>query len=475
MNSISVKKICEVTGGTLLNTGSEEEIQNLLLTEINKVILNSKETVPGSLFVPIIGEKTDAHDYIADAYNNGARVTFTSRDIIPSGTEGMAFIRVNDTKDALQALGAYYRSCFKGKVIGITGSVGKTTTKEMVAAALSAGSKVLKTSGNRNSQLGVPLMMFELTDEFDTAVFEMGMSEFGEMERLAKVASPKWAVMTNIGVAHIAQLHTQENIRSEKLKITDSFDAEGGKLFINGEDELLLGVRPILPKDKKIDVITFGLSDKCDYYADGILTIGETTEFDFRVTATGESEHVSIPVIGKHNVIDAVVAMAVAKEMGIEPVKSGKMLGVYSPMNMRGRIENINGVILIDDTYNASPDSMRSGLDMVSGMNVNGRKTVVFADVLELGEFSAKCHFDVGEYAASKKIDRLVTIGAEARHIAEGAVKDGAAFDVCSYDSRDGVYENELKKLKAGDVVYMKGSRGMRLDLLAQELRDSLK
>ncbi len=470
MNSISVKKICEITGGKLLN-GQDIKLQDI---EVDKVVLSSKEAVSGSLFVPVIGEKTDAHDFIKDAYDHGTRVTFTSRDTVAAETEGMAYIRVNDTKDALQALGAYYRSCFKGKVIGITGSVGKTTTKEMVAAALSAGFKVLKTSGNKNSQLGVPLMMFELTDEYDMAVFEMGMSEFGEMERLAKIASPKWAVMTNIGVAHIAQLHTQENIRSEKLRITDSFDEEGGKLFVNGEDELLKNVSPLLPKDKKIQVITFGLSNNCDYYADRISTVGETTEFIFCETKTGDVEHVSIPVIGNHNVIDAVAAMAVSKEMGISPEQSKKMLGVYSPMNMRGRIENIKGVILVDDTYNASPDSMKSGLDMVSNIPAKGRKTVVFADVLELGEFSEKCHFEVGEYAAAKNIDRLVTIGTEARHIAEGAKAGGASFEICSYDSREGVFGKELSSLQPGDVVYMKGSRGMRLDLLAQELRESM-
>lgn len=473
MNSISVEKICEVTCGKLLNAG--ENKAELLTLTVDRVVLNSGEACTGSLFVPIIGEKTDAHNFIADAYNHGSRVTFTSRDTVSDGTEGMAYIRVNDTKEALQALGTYYRQCFKGKVIGITGSVGKTTTKEMIATALSAGFKVLKTSGNKNSQLGVPLMMLELTDEYDMAVFEMGMSEFGEMERLAKIAAPEWAVMTNIGVAHIAQLHSQENIRSEKLRITDSFAKEGGKLFVNGEDALLKDVSPLLPKDKKIKVITFGLSNKCDYYADRISTVGETTEFLFCVTSTGDATHVSIPVIGNHNVIDAVAAMAVAKEMGIEPSKSGNMLGVYSPMNMRGRIENINGIVLIDDTYNASPDSMKSGLDMVSNMQVKGAKTVVFADVLELGEFSEKCHFEVGEYAASKKIDRLITIGAEARHIAEGAKAAGASFEIVSYDKRDNVFENELKSLKSGDAVYMKGSRGMRLDLLSQELRDSIK
>ncbi|MBP5184067.1 MAG: UDP-N-acetylmuramoyl-tripeptide--D-alanyl-D-alanine ligase [Lachnospiraceae bacterium] len=472
MNSISVKQICDITGGHVLSDGMKLTAADACNVIVSSVVTNSKEGGEGALFVPLIGEHTDAHDYIPDAYERGSRVCFTSREKRLPGTSDMVYIKVDDTKKALQDLGIYYRNMFGGTVFGITGSVGKTTTKEMVAQTLSASYNVLKTSGNKNSQIGVPLMMLELTNDKEYAVIELGMSDFGEMARLAQIAKPTCGLITNIGVSHIGNLGSKENIRSEKLRITDSFPAEGGVLFVNGEDEMLKDVGSLLPAGKKIEIKTFGLTDTCDYYAENIRTAGEYSDFTFVDRSTGEKEQVTLPVIGNHNILDAVAAIGVAKSLGIEPAKSKRMMEVYRPMNMRGHIENVGDVVLIDDTYNASPDSMKSGLDMVEGIAKTGKKIVVLADVLELGAFSKDIHTEIGTYAATKNIDKLICIGTEAIYIAEGARAAGAGFEIKTYPTNDGVFEEQLDGLTRGDVVYMKGSRGMHLDLLAERLRN---
>lgn len=473
MNSVSVKDICKFTDGSLLYNEAVMSRADAEALMVDSVIIDSRQGAEHTLFVPFIGERHDAHDFIADTYRLGTRVCFTSRKRMEAKTDGMVYICVEDTLEALQKLGTAFRKRFHGKVIGITGSVGKTTTKEMVALAMSDKAKVLKTFGNRNGQIGVPLMMLELDDDTDVAVIEMGMSLPGEMKILAQIAQPDMALMTNIGVAHIGQLGSQENILKEKLNICSCFGKEGGVLLVNGEDEWLNRVEEYLPKDKKIKVVRFGLSNNSDYYADAVQGAECSTDFMFSVKNGDDKVNVSLPVLGMHNVIDAVSALAVAKEAGKDVIMAKKLLASYEPMASRGRLEQVGGLLLIDDTYNASPDSMRSGLDMVESLKTSGKKLVVLADVLELGKLSETCHREVGAYAAGKKIDCLVTIGTEARYIAEEAqaVLNGDGIQIVICESRDEAFEKTLSGLNTGDVVYMKGSHGMRLDLLAQQVR----
>lgn len=470
MNSISVKEICQHVEGTLLyqeNCLSCSAAENIM---IDAVIIDSRQGGERTLFVPFIGEKHDAHDFIPDVYQRGTRVCFTSRKQMEPGTDEMVYICVEDTLAALQKLGKAFRQKYHGKVIGITGSVGKTTTKEMIALAMSAGIQVLKTEGNRNGQIGVPLMMLELDDCYGVAVIEMGMSLPGEMEKLAEIVRPDMAVMTNIGVAHIGQLGSQENILKEKLNICSCFCKGSGVLLVNGEDEWLNRVEEYLPKDKTIKVVRFGLSKQADYYADEVKGSERCMEFQFCESASGERFPIRLPVLGMHNVIDAVSALAVAKEAGKDISSAIQLLATYEPLSSRGRLETLGSITLIDDTYNASPDSMKSGMDMVESIKTGGRKIVVLADVLELGALSKECHQQVGRYAAKKKIDCLITIGTEAKYIAEQARRDGLQVLVC--ETREEAFEQGLSALQDADVVYMKGSHGMRLDLLAQLVRD---
>ena len=498
MASFSVKEMATITGGSILQGNPEKTIC--------KISTNSKNGDHDTLFVPIVGERVDAHDFISDAYSQGMRVTLTSKGDIAPDTEGMAYLKVNHTVDALQRLGEYHRDHSSVPVIGITGSVGKTTTKEMIAAAFSS-KNVLKTIGNMNSQVGLPQMMLMLEENQDVGIIEMGMSEFGEMERIAKVAKPNMAIVTNIGVSHIGQLKTQENIRKEKLNIANYFTKDS-ILLLNGDDPLLREVyeeftlsdypaenekisSKILLSDqtresiKRAQVYTFGTSKNCTAYADQIRTDGETTTFVFHYKEGSKEERVeeiTLSVLGKHNILNALAALFFAILFGIEPKVAKVGLKEYKPIAMRGEIEKANGITIVDDTYNASPDSMKGAIHVLMDLPKENKKYIVFADILELGEHSKQCHYEVGEYLAKQcmqaakegrtaaVIDGVLTIGQEAQYILEGINANQDKIATLSFSDREAVYDYLKTNLKTGDAVLLKGSRGMKLDLIVKKL-----
>lgn len=449
---ITVGEAVRACGGTLL-CGNPETI-------LTSVSTDSRKITPGSLFVPIKGENTDAHDFITATFAAGAAATLTQEH--SQMDDAHAWIAVPDTLAALQQIAAAYRKKFQIPFVGITGSVGKTTTKEMVALALSAERNVMKTEGNQNSQVGLPLTMFRLCTEHQAAVVEMGMSNFGEMSRLAEIAAPDYAVMTNIGISHIQQLKTQQNILSEKLHITDRFH-EGSVLFLNGDDELLAGLRG----KTKFETVFYGTQPWCDYYAEDIQSESGTTSFTLR-TKEG-SRQITIPVLGMHNVLNALASLAVAKTLGVSVDHAAEKLANYRPLAMRQQIHTVNEITVIDDSYNASPDSMRSSLELLCSFH-SGKRVAVLADMLELGEYSQKAHFNVGVYAAKSGVDRLIAIGPESREIINGAKSVNPNLD-CSYFEQNGQAIELLQAtLTGGDAVLVKGSRGMHTDEIVKAL-----
>lgn len=459
---LSVKEITEATNGVLL---SGEEA-----TEITGACIDSRQVKTGDIFVPLIGEKVDGHRFMKQVLEGKAAASFTSSREAFEEIKGLnkAVILVEDTLKALQDMAAFYRSRFSLPVIGITGSVGKTTTKEMVAAALQTKLNVLKTEGNMNSQIGLALMMLKLKEEHQAAVIEMGMSNPGEMSNLARIARPEIAVMTNIGVSHIGQLGSKENIRAEKLHITDTFTEKKGRLFLNGEDPLLDQVA-----DTKGEQIFYGASENCTLRASEIETIGEETHFVFHYP--GGEEKIVLRVLGYHNVLNALAALGVAMEFGIAPAEAKKGLFEYQPIAMRGQIYEKNGYKIIDDTYNASPDSMKSGVHVLLEHKELSRRFAVLADVLELGEMSYQCHYEVGCYIAStesegRKIDELVTVGEEARAIAKGVMEHNAEIKVHSFATNAEVIAYLKENLRASDGCMIKGSRGMHTDEIVNAL-----
>lgn len=485
---ITVNDIVNVTGGRLLKGNGKTEI-NLFSTNSKEVpSLISKGNV---LFVPVMGERVDGHLFIASACEAGAKAFFIGEGhSLPEVSADKCAIEVDNTVKALQATAAWYRSGFNIPVIGVTGSVGKTTTKEMLAAALESSLKIHKTKGNMNSQIGLPLTLFGINEDDKAAVVEMGMSEFGEMEKIAAVAKPDFAVFTNVGSAHIGNLLTRDNIRKEKLRITDWF-TDKSVLFINSDDTLLkelmdenFSSRP--EKVKKI--VTFGTSDDADFYATSISVSGEGTDFVANYPVKGgnglkAAEHVHINAIGLHNVRNALAAIAIAYELGISPSVSKSGLEKYEQLSMRGNIIKAYGMTIIDDTYNASPDSMKSAIEamgaMRGGIEPIRRRIAVFADILELGDESEKEHKKVGEFIrdynkkdSAHRVNFLVTVGKDSKNIAYGATSDISETNPVtkSFDTNSEAAGYLRTILKTGDAILIKGSRGMYTEEIVNAL-----
>ncbi|MBS6862051.1 MAG: UDP-N-acetylmuramoyl-tripeptide--D-alanyl-D-alanine ligase [Clostridiales bacterium] len=430
-------------------------------TVITSVSTDSRKVTPGALFVPIRGERTDAHAYIPATFAAGAAATLTQNH--SEMQDNHVWIAVPDTVEALRRIAAAYRSRFNIPVIGVTGSVGKTTTKEMVALALSARWNTMKTEGNQNSQVGLPLTMFRLEPEHEVAVIEMGMSDFGEMGRLAQIARPQYAVMTNIGVSHIQQLGTQENILAEKLHITDAF-LPGSILFLNGDDPHLAGLRNMMPAVRKV---WFGMAPWCDYRAEQVERLGDGMRFT-AVSPFG-SLTVELPVPGVHNVRNALAGLAVTKELGGDLREAAEALASYRPLAMRQQIHRTQGgLTVIDDSYNASPDAIYSSLEVLGGFS--GRRVAVLADMLELGAIEKKAHEEVGLCAARGGVSLLVTVGERAKWIAEGAQSYRNPPECRSFATNEEAIAFLHNALKSGDVVLVKGSRGMRTDEIVKGL-----
>ena len=475
MKKMKLTEVAKAVNGQIIHGNSS--------LYISSVSTNSKDQGQATLFVPIIGEKHDAHNFIEDAYNHGGVACFTSRDDIYH--EGIACIKVEDTLVALQDLATYYRSKLSIPIIGITGSVGKTSTKEIVSSGLSTGYNVLKTAGNLNSQIGLPLMILRIEEEHEIAVIEMGISEEGEMDKLVAIAKPDIAVVTNIGISHIGQLKTKENIRKEKLNIINKFNA-GSKLFINGNDSLLFELTRFTVKAKnkeysqnysKIDlskstydnlisseIISFGTKEENDYSAKDIKVIDEKTYFTLINNRKNIEEDITLNVLGEHNINNALCALAIADYFDLSISEAKKGLEEYKPITMRGEIKKIGDLTIVDDTYNASPDSMKSAIEVLLSITGIERRIAVLADVLELGSISHMAHFDLGEFISKKNIDVLVTIGREAEFIAQGLKSNNKEIITKSFMNNNEAIKYLEEIIRPGDGLLVKGSRGMRTE-----------
>lgn len=455
METLTISEILQATNGTLI-CGNKEEI-------ITNVSTNSKDVSFGSLFIPIIGERFDAHKFINSALNSGAVATICSD--IKYCNKLKTWILVKDTKDALQNIAAYYRAKFNIPIIGVTGSVGKTSTKEMISSVLSTKKNVLKTKANLNSQIGLPLTVLEINKSHDLAVIEMGMSMFGEMSKLSKIAKPTIAVITNIGISHIENLKSQENILSEKIHIAD-YVKDNGTVYLNGDDPLLWDIKNKLTYKTK----TFGLSKRNDIHPSS--TNCDDKETKFTVNINGKLEEFFIHAIGSHHILNALAAVAIALDLNysVKDIKSG--ISSFKPLKMRQEIyKTENGITIIDDSYNASPDSITSGLSVLNLFNTNGEKVAVLADMLELGKYSLKAHFDLGKTAVNLGITNIITIGEMAKQIAAGAKKINPNCKTKSFSNNNDAILYIKSILKSGDIVLVKGSRGMKTDEIVTNLK----
>ncbi len=436
-------------GGTLFAPG------NLRVTS---VVIDSRKADPGALFVPIRGERFDGHAFMEAALSAGACCTLSEHPLDPA----VPHIRVADTGRAFLDLAGYYKSRFPGlKTVGITGSVGKTTTKECVASALAARFRVLKNEGNLNNQTGVPLTLFRLMPEDQAAVIEMGTNHFGEIESLARAVRPDICLFTNIGEAHIEHFGSREGILRGKTEMLAHM-APGGRIILNGDDDMLIAL-----KKAREDVITFGLGAHNSYQAldvedDGLLGLSFTVLYEndarFRLT---------VPAPGMHMVYNGLAAFAVGRALGMRPEEIQKGLLSYAPVGGRMSISQGNGLTVINDTYNASPAAMKAALDVLQ--KASGRKVCVLGDMLELGERGLEYHRDVGAYAASCGVDVMLCAGTLARGIYEGAQEAGAK-EAHYFPNREALLFRLTQYLQPGDTVLVKASHSMGFDAIVDGL-----
>lgn len=425
---------------------------------IKRVSIDSRDVDENTLFFAIKGERFDGHDFVKDVAEKGVGAVVCHKKVDCSAP----VIYVDDTKDALLDFASYYKSTFPDLLlIALTGSVGKTTTKEMVACVMAQKGETLKTEGNFNNEIGMPRTLFRLEETTKNAVIEMGMDGFGQISVLTKCAKPDCAIITNIGVSHIEILGSRDGILQAKLEILEGLK-KGSPIFLNGDNDKLSTV-----KLDDYKVIFFGIDNKnCDVLAEDIKEIGLSTEF---VAIKGDvRQKITIPTVGVHNVYNALTAFAVGLEYGISPEDIAKGLENYTPSGMRQRIKEVNGVTFIEDCYNASPDSQRAGLNSLCKI-AKGRKIAVLGDMLELGTFSEEAHRGVGEYAYECGVDILCTLGEESKYMADSAEKAGLK-NVQSFTDKAELTNNLLNELRDGDTILFKASRGMKLEEIFESI-----
>lgn len=456
MEKLTVKEIVEASKGNLKCGKDSEFVEN--------IVIDSRLAKKNTAFVAIVGENNDAHKYIGPAYELGCRVFIVNEGKNIDIKEDMNIIEVQDTSKALGDIGHYYKSKFDIPFIGITGSVGKTTTRDMVYAAISSEKVTLKNEKNFNNHFGVPLTLFNLDSSYECAVIEMGMSGFGEIEYLANMVNPKIAVISNIGLSHVENLGSQEGIFKAKMEITTGFGKDN-TLIVNGDDKFLSTLRD-LQKDYKL--VTFGFEKYNDIYCVSYDMKDNSIEFDCSIM--GDIEKIYIPTVGKHNIYNAMAAIAVGMEEGIsiDGIKRG--LSNFKATGMRQDIRKIGEYTVINDTYNASPDSMEASLSILG--RYEGRKIAVLGDMLEMGELAEFGHRRVGKACISNS-DVIITVGENSKFINKEAEENG--FDSnnsFNFEKLEDAREFLGKFIKSGDTMLFKASRGMKFEKFVEYLEE---
>ena len=421
---------------------------------IDLVTTDSREVRPGCIFVAFPGEKFDGHDFAAKALAEGAEYVVLNHpvDSVPAEKTGLC----PDSYRAMMTMGANYRSQFHPKVVGVTGSVGKTTTKQMTYAAIAGFGSTIKTEGNQNNELGLPRTLFRIGKETEYAVVEMGMSHLGEIERLSQCARPDAGIITCIGVSHIGNLGSQENICKAKLEICAGLK-NGAPLVLNGDD-------PFLRKAKlpgHVRPIWFSLGDEdADVCALNIRQEGDGMTFTLE-DGEEDTTEVHIPAMGRHNVANALAAYAAATRLGLSAKKVIAGLEQFQQTGMRQKVVHSKGVDVIEDCYNANPDSMKAALAMFREYPCK-RRFALLGDMLELGKMSGPAHAEAGRQAAEYGVDVLLCYGPESARMAEAARAAGVkAVHVASYrEAADAL----LSQMRPGDALLVKASRGMALE-----------
>ena len=449
MRMFTTKEIAEVTGGELV--GGD--------IEVSGVSTDTRTIQTGALFVAVKGERFDGNDYIGQAAGLGASAAISDR-AAGSVNVDIPVIYVSDSRTAQLKLARYHRDKLSVRLCGVTGSVGKTSTKDMIYAVLAAGFTTLKTEGNFNNDIGLPRTLFRLNGDYGAAVIEMGMSDLGEISVLSKAAHPECAVITNIGWCHIENLKTRENILKAKLEILDGMES-GTPLIVFGDDEYLAELTSERIGNHRL--VKYGLNAENDVFASNIRHVEGGEEFTLHYN--GNEYEAKIPAVGEHHILNALAAFAVGIEFGMSAEVIIPAFMNYESSGLRQRIEKLGDITVILDCYNASPTSMKSALSVLSTMN--GRKLAVLGDMLELGEQSERLHAGLAEL--SDMADGFYLYGHEMAALRDELAKKGVP--VTHSEDKDTFTNELLKNIKSGDVILFKGSRGMKMEEIAERIK----
>lgn len=451
MKPLTTEEIARVTAGQYVGPPEGKTV------EITGVVRDNRQVSAGNLFVCIPGTRADGHDYAPAAFAAGAACCLAERELPDAAGP---YVLVDSTLRAIRALAAHYRTLFDIPVIGVIGSVGKTTAKEMTAAVLSRKYVTLKTPENLNNELGVPLTLLGLREEHEAAVIEMGISDFGEMSRLAEMVRPDICVMTAIGYCHLEALGDLHGVLRAKSEVFDFMDA-GACAVMNGDDELLAGFTPGVRK------VTFGFGPDCDYRAahvenqgvDGISCEIQTPDSKF-VT--------HIPGFGRHLVLAALAAAAVGRELGVDDAQISAGIAQYGAVGGRSNLVATGYIRIINDCYNANPNSMAAALRALS--ELAGRKVAILGDMMELGQASEQLHREIGTLAVQQGIDCLICCGPQAESIYKGLIATGEKREAWFFPMKEALLSVLPSLIHAGDNVLVKASHGMHFETLVAEL-----
>ncbi|MYL48799.1 UDP-N-acetylmuramoyl-tripeptide--D-alanyl-D-alanine ligase [Halobacillus litoralis] len=429
--------------------------------QLGSVMTDSRKTAKQSLFVPIVGENFDGHDFLGDAIKQGAVATLWQEDQpLPklTPTDFPVFF-VEDTTKGLQQLASYYLKKVDPVVVGVTGSNGKTTTKDLAASVLQVKYKTHKTAGNFNNHIGLPLTVLAMDPETEAVVLEMGMDRAGEISVLSKLAEPQYALITNIGESHIENLGSREGIASAKLEITDGL-SEKGALILDGDE-------PLLQEQKSKNwTVTCGFGDQLDYQAEVLQLTDESSTFK----VGGQSYE--LPMAGKHNVKNATYVIALAERLGLSPqeIQQGFQQLQMSAMRFE-KHRGHNDSLIINDAYNASPTSMKAIIEVVSQLTSKSRKVLILGDMFELGEQSQTLHASVAD-AIDEKIHAVYTIGEHSKALSDAVDQKHPSIETHHFTDKQTLSHHVRQELTADTVVLIKASRGMKLEEILENLVD---
>ena len=447
MKNLTLANIARVTGGRYIGD------ENKLKLEASAITTDSRKITKDCLFVPIVGERADGHDYIEEVMDKGAVCTLSERGLTDAKHP---YILVQSSLQAVKDIAEFYLSGLDIPVIGITGSVGKTSTKEMIAAVLEQQYKVLKTQGNFNNELGLPLTIFNIRKDDEIAVLEMGISELGEMHRLAKVARPDTCVITNIGECHLENLQSRDGVLKAKSEIFD-FLAADGRIVINGDDDKLVTIDDV----KGIEPIFYGIDNHSGAYATDIKNRG-LNGISCRIHIGEADFAVTIPIPGKHMVYNALAGAVLGDIYGLTPaqIKSG----IEGLQSLAGRFNIIetDKYTIIDDCYNANPVSMKASLGVLQdGL---GRRVAILGDMGELGADEVKLHQEVGEFAGKLQLDEIICVGDLSKNIIKGIQKVNPDMAINHFDTRKELLQALPRTIKKGDTILVKASHFMQFE-----------